>query len=57
MALPGRRPLRPVIYVALVTVLFFGLIGFAKVTGHWKSDVTYEEYKTVVPMADKFEHP
>jgi polyferredoxin len=57
MALPGRRPIRPMLYAALVTVVFLGIIGAARATDHWHSDVTYEEYKALVPVAGRFEHP
>jgi polyferredoxin len=57
IALPSRKPLKPLVYAALVAVVFFGIIGTAKLTGHWESAVSYEEYKQLIPDAEKLEHP
>jgi len=57
VATPGRLKVRPLIYVVLVMVVFFGVIFAAKRTGHWHSNVTYGEYMKLVPEADRFEHP
>lgn len=57
MSLPARKAVHPLAYAVLVGALFFGLVGAAKLTGNWHSNVTYEEYKVLVPMAEKFGHP
>lgn len=57
MALPGRRAVKPLIFAALLSAVFFGLIGMARLTGHWHSTVAYEDYKALVPTARHFEHP
>lgn len=57
IALPGGRPLRPLVYAAIVLILFFGVIAAGKLTGHWRSSVTYDEYMALVPIADRFGHP
>jgi polyferredoxin len=57
VAAPKGRAVRPMVFVALVAVVFFGTIGAAKLTGHWQSSVTYEEYKALLPDASRFEHP
>jgi polyferredoxin len=57
MALPGGRPLLPMLHVILLTVVFFGIIGAARLTGHWQSDVPYDDYKVLVPEASHFDHP
>lgn len=57
MALPGRIAVKPLIFAALVSAAFFGLIGMARITGHWHSAVAYEDYKALVPVARHFEHP
>lgn len=51
------RKVNPIAYALMVLALFFGIIGVAKLTGHWRSNVTYEEYKTIVPKAADYEHP
>jgi polyferredoxin len=57
MALPGRRAVRPLVFAALVAVLFFGLIGWAKLTGNWQGNVTCQDYKNLVPVMSQFQHP
>jgi polyferredoxin len=57
MALPGRRAVRPLVFAALAAVVFFGLVGTAKLTGHWHSQVSYRDYQQLVPIASRFEHP
>jgi polyferredoxin len=56
-ALPRRRTVTPLLYAGLVLALFFGIVGAAKLTGHWQSTVTYREYQVLVPLADRFGHP
>lgn len=57
VALPRGRPVRPLLYAALVVVLFFGITGGAKLAGKWRSGVTYGEYRALVPAASTLEHP
>lgn len=56
MSLPGRT-LNPAVYGALVVAVFFGIIMLAKLSGHWQSAVTYQEYKDLLPKASEFAHP
>ena len=53
----GKKNIKPVFYVGMVVIVFFGIILSAKLTGNWHSAVTYEEYKALVPVASKFGHP
>jgi polyferredoxin len=61
MALPvqiprnGRMPTWA--FAAGVAVLFFGIVGFAKTAGYWKSDVPQAVYKQLVPHANEASHP
>jgi polyferredoxin len=57
LARPKGPVLKPVIYAVLVAVIFFGSIGAAKLTGHWQSAISYEEYAELIPQEEKFEHP
>jgi polyferredoxin len=57
VALPKKGTLRPFVYIVLVAVIFFGIIGAAKIAGKWHSNISYEDYKALVPAAGKFEHP
>ena len=40
-----------------ITLLFLGLAGFAKVTGHWNSPVPNSVYQRLIPHANSVEHP
>jgi polyferredoxin len=57
VALSRGRPVRPLLYAALVAALFFGIIGGSQLSGKWRSNVTYDEYRALVPVASTFEHP
>ncbi|MEC4686421.1 MAG: 4Fe-4S binding protein [Nitrospirota bacterium] len=57
LALPGKRRINPVIYILLIITLFWGGIMIAKAAGYWKSNVTYEQYKKIVPHLKELEHP
>lgn len=51
----GRMPTWA--YAAGVAALFFGIVGFAKMEGYWKSDVPQAMYKKLVPHANEASHP
>jgi len=57
VATPGRIKVKPLVYALMVLMVFFGVILAAKRTGHWESGVTYEEYRRLIPMAGRFDHP
>ncbi len=57
MATPKRKPLRPLVFATLVAAVFFGIIGAAKLTGHWETAISYEEYSQLIPQEEEFEHP
>jgi polyferredoxin len=40
-----------------IAALFFGVVGFARTTGHWKSDIPNSVYRTVIPHANEARHP
>lgn len=40
-----------------IALLFFGLVGFAKLTGHWNSPIPNSVYQQLIPHADSVEHP
>ena len=57
IALPRKITLKPLIFAVMIVTLFFGTIGIGKIAGKWKSAVTYEEYKRIIPQAKLLEHP
>ena len=40
-----------------IAVLFFGIAGFAKATGHWQTPTPQAVYERLVPNADQAAHP
>ena len=51
----GRMPAWS--FAAGVAVLFFGIVGFAKTEGYWKSDIPQAVYRRIVPHANEASHP
>jgi polyferredoxin len=52
-----RRGLPAWAMAAGIALLFLGLAGFAKVTGHWNSPVPNSAYQQIIPHADSVAHP
>lgn len=57
MSSPVPRRMPTWAYAAGVAVVFFGIVGFAKTAGYWKSDVPQAVYKQLVPHANEASHP
>lgn len=54
----GRSRAVPTWAVATaMAVIFFGLVGFARVTGYWHTPVPDAVYRELIPAADSFAHP
>jgi polyferredoxin len=51
----GRMPAWA--FAAGIAVLFFGIVGFAKTEGYWKSDIPQAVYGQIVPHANEARHP
>jgi hypothetical protein len=41
---------------AALAILFFGLIGAARATGHWQTNIPRDVYMRLVPHADEYGH-
>jgi len=52
-----RRALTPLAMVSLLAILFFGMILFARTTGHWQTRMPTEIYRQLVPNANLATHP
>jgi len=57
IAINTRRPLRPVLLIALVAVIFFGTLGIGRITGKWHSSIPENEYQRIIPAVSSLEHP
>ena len=57
LPVPAARRMPTWAYAAGVAVLFLGIVGYAKASGHWKSDVPSGVYKQLVPQANEASHP
>lgn len=68
LALPPRKAaepaerwrgmaVRPRIAVAILAMIFFGVILFARISGHWQTKVPDHVYQMLVPNADAVTHP
>jgi polyferredoxin len=56
--IPARKKRMPTwAFGAGVAILFFGIIGFAKSAGYWKSEVPQAVYQQLVPHANEASHP
>jgi ferredoxin len=40
-----------------IAILFFGMVTYAKVTGHWESRVSPDTYRELIPHAGQATHP
>jgi polyferredoxin len=50
------RALKPWTVAATLALLFFGLVGAARLTGHWQTNLSRDIYMELVPNANNFEH-
>ncbi len=57
LALPRQRKLSPIAVAAGIGILFFGLVGYAKITGHWNTHIPRSVYMQLVPNASEETHP
>lgn len=54
---PRKAALPTWAIAAGIAVLFLGVAGFAKATGHWQSAIPASVYQRLVPNADQAAHP
>jgi polyferredoxin len=55
----GRRhaAVPPWALAAAIAILFLGIIGFARIAGHWHTDLPEDTYFELIPNASRFAHP
>ncbi len=56
-SLRKRRAIPAWSMVAGIAIIFFGLIGYAKFTGHWNTNLPKQVYLQLVPNASEQQHP
>ena len=55
---PSRRRALPAWAVAAaIAVIFLGVVGYARLSGHWNTHVADQVYMYLVPRADEAAHP
>jgi len=54
---PATRRMSTWAFGAGVAALFFGIVGFAKTEGYWKSNIPEAVYRQIVPHANEASHP
>jgi hypothetical protein len=52
----AHRALRPRVVAAVLALVFFGVIGAARITGHWQTNIPREIYMQLVPNAENYDH-
>jgi polyferredoxin len=57
MSVASRRKLPVWAMAGAIAVIFFGYVGYAKWTGHWKTLLPQTTYMNLVPRANEFAHP
>ena len=60
LSLIGAKPLNhrtPWAVAAGISLLFFGVLGYAKVTRHWDTYIPDQVYQRLIPNADEYGHP
>jgi polyferredoxin len=51
-----QRALQPRTVVILLALIFFSLIGLARATHHWQTNLPLSTYQQLVPHADDYDH-
>ncbi len=50
------RALKPETIAAVIALVFLGLVGAARLSGHWQTNISREVYMQLVPNAEDFDH-
>jgi len=57
LAAPKKKIVPAWAVAAGIAVIFFGTVGYAKLTGRWNSNISSEVYQYLIPHADQATHP
>ena len=53
----ARRVLSPLAVAAVLACIFFGFVAYARVTGHWQTNLPNSVYQRLVPHTNEVGHP
>lgn len=57
IAAPRTRAIPAWSMAAAIAIIFFGLVGYVKLTGHWNTQLPQQVYFQLVPRAGEQHHP
>ncbi len=57
MSAGRHRPVAAWLIAAAIAVLFLGIVGYTRWTGHWNTDIPSGVYDALIPRAAEFIHP
>ena len=57
MSAPGRRRVPAWAIAAGVALVFVGICGYARLAGHWDTNLSSQTYLDLIPHANEFTHP
>jgi polyferredoxin len=57
ISVPRRKAIPVWTVAAMIALLFFGLVGYAKLNGHWDTRLPQQVYFQLVPQASQTQHP
>jgi len=57
MSAPRRVRVPAWAIAAGIAIIFLGLTGYARLSGHWRTDLPTVVYQQLIPHANEFEHP
>jgi polyferredoxin len=57
MSAGKRRPIPAWAFAVAIGVLFFGIVGYAQLSGHWRTNLPSQVYQEFIPRANEFAHP
>ena len=57
LAAPGKRAVPAWSMAAGIAIIFFGLVGYAKLSDHWDTQLPNQVYFRLVPTASEQQHP
>jgi len=57
LAAPRKKPVPAWALAAAIVVLFLGITGYARWSGHWRSELPSRVYSELIPQANEWNHP